>query len=94
MFGWSAAELVGRPVTILMPPNVAAHHEGYVVRFLRTGQSGILNVGPRRVQGLRKGGALFDMELSVAEASVANRTTFIGVCRAAAAPDAHPAAAD
>lgn len=81
MFGWGAAELIGRPITMLMPENVARHHQGYVSRFLQTGQSGILNVGPRFVQALRKDGTIFDMELSVAEATIANRTTFIGVCR-------------
>lgn len=81
MFGWTAAEMIGRPVTMLMPPDMAQRHPGYVSRFLKTGQSGILNVGPRTVKALRKDGVLFDMELSVAEASFANRTSFIGVCR-------------
>ena len=64
-----------------MPPVEAQRHPAYVSRFLQTGQSGILNVGPRLVRALHKDGNIFDMELSVAEASFSSRTVFIGVCR-------------
>lgn len=81
MFGWSAVEMIGRPVTMLMPAREAQQHASYVSRFLQTGQSGILNVGPRIVPALHKDGHIFRMELSVAEASYSNHTVFIGVCR-------------
>lgn len=82
MFGWRAAELVGRSIALLMPPCYAETHQSFVERYLRTGQSGILNVGPRRLEARRKDGSIIRIELTVAEAIIGKRTAFIGVCRA------------
>ena len=81
LFGWSEFELVGQPVSVLMPPPIAAAHQGYIERYLATGVSGILNVGPRPLLAQRKDGACVWVELSVAEAQVGAGVVFIGVCR-------------
>ena len=82
LFGWREGELIGQPVSVLMPPSIAAAHQGYLERYLKTGLSGILNVGPRPLLAQRKDGAGVWVELSVAEAQTGSGVVFIGVCRA------------
>jgi len=43
LFGYgSAHELVGQPVTVLMPPNQAHAHDSYVDRYEQTGEKRII----------------------------------------------------
>lgn len=81
MFGWPVAEIVGNPISMLMPAPHGHRHQEYVDRYLRTGKSGILHVGPREVWGQRRDGSPVKIEISVGEASVGRRAVFIGVCR-------------
>jgi two-component system sensor kinase FixL len=66
LFGYDSAEIVGRNVNTLMPSSYREAHDGYVVRYLRTGERRIIGIG-RIVAGLRKGGETFPMELQVGE---------------------------
>ncbi|MET3668107.1 PAS domain S-box protein [Caulobacter sp. 1776] len=66
MFGWTAAEAIGRNVSILMPDPHAAAHDGYIQRYHRTGDKRIIGMG-RVVVGQRKDGSTFPMELAVGE---------------------------
>ncbi len=77
MFGWTAAEAIGRNVNLLMPEPHATRHDSYVARYLRTGEARI--IGQRRaLLGRRKDGTTFPIELSVGEARIGDRRVFIG----------------
>lgn len=65
---------------MLMPPPYRAQHDGYLARYLRTGEKRIIGIG-RLVVGLRKNGTTFPMELSVGEARIGNRRLFTGFVR-------------
>ncbi len=66
LFGWRRDELVGRNVSILMPSPDREAHDGYLARYLATGERRIIGIG-REVTGLRKDGSTFPMDLSVSE---------------------------
>lgn len=53
LWGWSRAEIVGQPATLLMPPRFRDAHTAGINRYLRTGQSVLLGK-PVRLTLLRK----------------------------------------
>ena len=66
MFGWTAAEVLGQNVGLLMPAPDAADHDGHIHRYHASGDKRIIGVG-RVVVGARKDGSTFPMELAVGE---------------------------
>ncbi len=80
MFGYEEEELVGRNVSVLMPEPHASAHDDYLHRYLQTRRANI--VGQRRhVEGRRKDGSLFAIELAVNEMVDDDGSTFIGLIR-------------
>ncbi len=79
-FGYSAQEVIGQPVTLLMPPPYRHEHDGYLANYLATGHKKIIGIG-REVVGLRKDGAVFPLDLSVAEARLGDWRVFVGIIR-------------
>lgn len=80
MFGYRAEEVIGQNVKILMPAPYREQHDGYLSRYLKTGEKRILGIG-RIVVGKRKDGSTFPMELAVGEASMDGRPVFAGLIR-------------
>jgi two-component system sensor kinase FixL len=80
LFGHTAKEAVGQSVSMLMPGPQRDQHDGYLNRYLATGERRIIGVG-RVVVGLRKDGTTFPMELSVGEMRSGERRFFTGFLR-------------
>ncbi|MBN8283617.1 SpoIIE family protein phosphatase [Zoogloea sp.] len=80
IFGYSAAEMVGQNLRMLMPGPHADAHDGYVRRFLDTGQKQIIGQ-IRELEAVRKDGTVFPVELGVSDLHMPNRRMFIGVIR-------------
>ena len=80
LFGHAAADVLGKNVKILMPSPYREDHDGYLKRYLRTGERRIIGIG-RVVVGQRSDGSTFPMELAVGEMRVRNQRFFTGFIR-------------
>ncbi|MEZ5416617.1 MAG: PAS domain S-box protein [Vicinamibacterales bacterium] len=80
MFGYTDLELEGRNVSMLMPAADAAGHDGYLRRYLDTGERRIIGIG-RDVRGRRKDGSEFPLYLAVGETTVNGERKFTGIVR-------------
>ena len=80
LFGFTAGEVQGRNVSMLMPAPYRHEHDGYLGRYLTTGERRIIGVG-RVVVGQRKDGGTFPMELAVGEVAHEGKRQFIGFVR-------------
>ena len=80
IFGYSAHDVIGRNVNVLMPPEIADVHNGFIDRYLQTGETEIIGVG-RELTGRRKDGSTFPLFLNVSEVRDGDRVTFTGILR-------------
>ena len=80
LFGFAPAEVVGTNIKRLMPTPYRENHDGYLERYLRTGERRIIGIG-RLVVGERKDGSTFPMELAVGEMRSSNQRFFTGFIR-------------
>ncbi|MBN9587717.1 MAG: PAS domain S-box protein [Alphaproteobacteria bacterium] len=80
LFGYKAEEVVGKNVSMLMPEPYRSQHDGYLRRYLTTGEKRIIGTG-RLVVGQRRDGSTFPMELAVGEMVSGQGRFFTGFVR-------------
>ncbi len=80
MFGYNAAEVIGRNVNMLMPEPFHSEHDDYLTRYLTTGEKRIIGSG-RTVIAQHKSGSTFPMELAVGEVRTEADHIFTGFIR-------------
>ena len=82
IFGYSAKQVLGHNISMLMPQPHRAQHDSYLESYHSAGTSSMLGV-PREVRGLRQNGNVFPMTLFVSKLEQEQRdeTTFIGLVR-------------
>ena len=80
LFGYSAAEVIGKNVKMMMPAPYRDNHDAYLEGYLRTGERRIIGIG-RVVVGERKDGSTFPMELAVGEMTSGKARFFTGFIR-------------
>ena len=80
IFGYEVAELIGKPLTILMPGFLRKLHEAGFKRYLATGRRHINWQGTELI-ALRKNGTEFPVEISFGELTKDGRRVFTGFIR-------------
>ena len=80
MFGYSEVEALGQNVSILMPSPHHEAHDGYIARYLKTGERRIIGIG-RVLEGRRADGTIFPIEMSIGEARWQGQRAFTGIIR-------------
>ncbi len=80
LFGYTANEIIGHSVNLLMPAPHRDKHDGYIARYLETGEKRIIGIG-RQVDAQRKDGTVFPIELAVGEVKIGGTCTFTGFVR-------------
>jgi len=86
LFGYSAEEMKGQNVKMLMPSPYREHHDEYLDNYRRTGQRKIIGIG-REVEALHRDGSLIPVRLAVSEMRVGNRRLFTGQIIRVTAPE-------
>jgi two-component system sensor kinase FixL len=80
LFGWTAVEVIGRNVAMLMPSPQREAHDGFISHYLTTGERRIIGIG-RVVVGQKRDGSTFSMQLAVGEMRSGSRRFFTGFIR-------------
>jgi PAS domain S-box-containing protein len=80
MFGWRAEEVVGRPLTVIVPERLRALHEEGIARVRQSGQSKLAG-SVVELTGLRRDGTEFPVELSIGAWQGPDGLAFSGVIR-------------
>ena len=79
-FGYQPNEAIGQNVNILMPGPYHEQHDGYLARYLSTGEKRIIGID-RVVVGRRRDGTTFPMTLAVGEMRSGGKIFFTGFIR-------------
>ena len=80
IFGYAAKEVIGRNIKMLMPEPYRGQHDGYLTAYHATKVRHIIGIG-HEVEGLRKDGGQFPLDLAVTEIRHKGEVMFIGVVR-------------
>src|SRR3989475_2456339 len=80
IFGYAARDVIGKPLTLLMPQRFHDAHRQGLARFLSTGEARVVGRTVELV-GQRKEGTEFPLELSLASWKVGGDTFFTGILR-------------
>jgi len=80
LFGYAAAEILGKNIKMLMPEPYHSQHDGYLEHYLTTGEARIVGKS-RDVLGRRKNGSTFPMYLAVNEMKLSGTLHFTGIVR-------------
>jgi two-component system sensor kinase FixL len=78
LFGYPHTEVIGRNISMLMPSPYHEEHDGYLHRYVTTGEARIIGVG-REVTGRRRDGTEFPLHLSVGQMTIDGRPKFTGI---------------
>ncbi|WP_423187656.1 putative bifunctional diguanylate cyclase/phosphodiesterase [Alishewanella sp. d11] len=80
IFGYQAAEVVGKNISILMPEPDRSAHDRYMQRYHATGEPRVIGTS-RETYAQHKNGRIFPIELRIARIEQAESYKFIGMIR-------------
>jgi two-component system sensor kinase FixL len=80
LVGYTADEVIGENLKLLMPEHDSLSHDAHLTAYLETGETTMLGRG-RTVDGRRKNGSVFPMDLVLSESVVGATRIYTGVFR-------------
>jgi len=80
LFGYAPSELIGLNVSVLMPSPHRENHDEYISRYVNGGEAHVIGIG-RELEGRRRDGTTFPMELALSEVAGGDRRRFTGIIR-------------
>lgn len=80
MFGYNQNELIGKNVNMLLPFPFNVNHDKYLLNYLETGKSKIMN-SRMKTQGLKKDGTIFPIDIGISEVIWGGNRIIAGVIR-------------
>jgi two-component system sensor kinase FixL len=80
LFSYQAADVIGKPVDMLMPEPHRSNHASYVRRYIESGEARIIGIG-RELDARRSTGEIFPIALTVGEARSDGKRRFVGIIR-------------
>lgn len=81
IFGWEGKEVIGQNLRKLIAKPAHEDSTGNYLQNFLINSTAKLNICQQEIQGIRKNGATFPMELAVSEMRLASGRLFIGICR-------------
>lgn len=79
IFGYTPEEVIGRKITMLMPPEMRPLHDEGMRRYLTTGEARIIGKRNLELPGLHKAGTVFPLELGISETTINGRRVLVGI---------------
>ncbi len=80
LFGYEPEEVIGSPVTTLMPEPHRGHHDQYVQHYISTGEQRIIGIG-RELEARHRDGHRIPVYLAVSEIVLDGQRRFTGIIR-------------
>ena len=80
LFGYETQELIGQPLTVLMPESFIGLHKTAMAEHVKTGKSHVIGETVE-LEGLTKEGLEFPLELSISTWKVKDETFYTGIIR-------------
>ena len=81
VFGYAADEIAGKNVSVLIPDPDRHQRDEFILHYLQTGEHKVLGTGFREVEGLRRDGTVFPLEISVSEVRFGKERRFMALVR-------------
>jgi two-component system chemotaxis sensor kinase CheA len=80
IFGYSAIEVIGQNVNMIIFEPYKEHYDAYIGNYLKTGKAEAIGAG-HHIHGLRKDGTSFPMELAISDIYVGEKRLFIEIVK-------------
>ena len=77
LFGYTAEEVIGNNISMLMPEPDRSQHDNYIHNYQVTGKKKIIGIG-REVNGRKKDGSFFPFRLAVSEVFYKDKNIYTG----------------
>ena len=81
IFGYSAAEMIGQPLNVLLPERFRPQHENHIRRFDASGQGNRTMGTYTLIYGLRRSGEEFPVEATVSQSGIPPNKLFTVILR-------------